>query len=227
MLLYEPVHPKYHAEILGKDFANRFADEMQAFYAPFANKGRPIQLAKETWEYAVADAIPDGQWYGAGNSIVDVKTPTADLDVKGISSTNLTGTTSEASILQNHEMKHDNFMNLFETGDFSGLQEIYVSKLIQKIAQATNLHILCCVRNKKANDVFYALLKVSQGHLNEKQFVKQMQPMNARSVSTPIMDPTFGKVYLYIPKRRLELRLHLAGMKDYLVYSHSYQTPMK
>lgn len=227
MIQYIPVLPRYHKKILGADFSEKFAHEMQAFYAPFANKGRPIQLAKETWEYAVADAIPGGKWMGSGKSVVDVNAPVCDLDVKGISCNNATGTTTEASILQNHQFENDNFMSLFKSGDYTGLKKIYVDGLVEKMNKAIDPHVLCCIRNKKEKSVNYALFKVVKSNLNEDQFIQSMQAVNARSVSTPIIDSNYGKIYLYIPKRRMELRLHLKGLQDYLVYSHSYSTNIK
>lgn len=227
MLYYEPVLPKYHKKILGKDFSQQFANEMQAYYAPFADKGRPIQLAKETWEYAVADAIPGGEWTGSGKSIIDVKTPYCDIDVKGISCSNAHGTTTEASILQNHQSEHDDFMSLFKNENYTGLKEIYVDRLVEKMNKANNPHVLCCVRNKKEKTVNYVLFRVTEAETTVEEFIESMQAVNARSVSTPLINSNHGKIYLYIPKRRLELRLHLKGLQDYLVYSHSYFTNIK
>jgi hypothetical protein len=49
-----------------------------------------------------------------------------------------------------------------------------------------------------------------------------MSPNGKRSVTVPMIDSTYGETYLYIPKRRLELRLNVQGLKPFLVYSHSY-----
>ena len=119
MIYYTPVPLSEHDKLLGSDFANRFAEEMKVYYAPFANKGRPIQISKETWEYAVADAIPGGEWVGAGKNVVDVITPKINIDVKGLSCGSLKSISTEASILQNNKLSSDNFASLFGDADFN------------------------------------------------------------------------------------------------------------
>ena len=59
MLNFIPVPVTEHDAILGKKFNKKFANEMSAYYLPFQNKKREIQVAKETWEYAVSDSIPN------------------------------------------------------------------------------------------------------------------------------------------------------------------------
>lgn len=222
MIYYTPVPVQEHEELLGSDFSNRFAEEMQVYYAPFANKGRPIQLSKETWEYAVADAIPGGEWKGAGKNVIDVSTPTINIDVKGLSCGSLNSMSTEASILQNNKLESDNFTQLFEDAEFSSLKDMFVAPLLDKIRKAGKLYVLCAIRHKLDNDkfdVYYCLYKVTES--NVKNFEKQMYMDAKRSVRVPMIDPEHGKTYLYIPKRRLEIRVNMAGMKDYLVYSHS------
>lgn len=218
MIYYTPVHPSEHSKLLGENFAENLAQEMERYYYPFSKKGRPIQLAKETWEYAVADALPDGEWIGAGKNIVDVKTDDITIDVKGLSCNSVTGMTTEASILQNNKLENDNFASLFESADYSGLMDMFVKPLGNKVLAADNLYIMATIRDKKTGDVYYSLLRVEE-HENE-NFVDEMYMDAKRSVSVPMIDPQFGKTYLYIPKRRLEIRLKLSGMKDYLVWSH-------
>ena len=222
MINYSPVPVTEHAELLGSDFANRFAEEMQVYYAPFANKGRPIQISKETWEYATADAIPGGEWKGAGKNVIDVSTPKINIDVKGLSCGSLNSMSTEASILQNNKLESDNFTNLFENSDFASLKEMFVEPLANKIKKAGNLYVLCAIRHKLAEDkfdVYYCLYKVTESHTED--FENNMYMDAKRSVSVPMIDLTYGKTYLYIPKRRLEIRVNMSGMKDYLVYSHS------
>ena len=104
MLKFTPVPITDHDSILGKDFNKNFAVEMQAYYAPFISKNRDIQVAKETWEYAVTDSITNAEWMGAGKNVIDVKAPIADLDVKGLSIGKITDKQStEASFLQNNK----------------------------------------------------------------------------------------------------------------------------
>ena len=85
MIKYEPVPISQHDELLGPDFSARFADQMRAYYKPYLNNGRDVILAKEAWEYAVADSIDGASWVGAGKNVIDVSAPNLDIDVKGIS----------------------------------------------------------------------------------------------------------------------------------------------
>jgi len=219
MIYYEPVPIEEHSNLIGDNFSKRFAEEMYEYYRPFIKKGRTIQLAKETWEYAVADSIDSGEWVGAGKNIIDVKAPNLDIDVKGLSCGNITGTTTEASILQNNKLENDNFATLFENKDFQSLKDMFVDPFVEKIKGTTNLHILCAVREKKAHKVHYCLLKVVEKP--NKNFVKEMYMDAKRSVSVPMIDPKYGRTYLYIPKRRLEIRLKMDEMSKFSVFSHS------
>lgn len=219
MIFYEPVPKSQHEQLLGKDFNNRFASEMHAYYSPFLNKGRPVQIAKETWEYAVADSIDNAEWVGAGKNIIDVKAPNLEIDVKGLSCSTMKNTTTEASILQNNKLENDNFASLFENKDYNALKDMFVEPFVAKIKATNNLHVLCAVREKKTQKVHYCLLKVV--HKENPNFVKEMFMDAKRSVSVPMIDPEYGKTYLYIPKRRLEIRLKMDKMSDFSVFSHS------
>ena len=219
MIFYEPVPVSEHAKLLGKDFSERFANEMHTYYGPFLKKDRPVQLAKETWEYAVADSIDGAEWVGAGKNIIDVLAPKLEIDVKGLSCANMNGTTTEASILQNNKLENDNFASLFETKNFGALKTMFVDPFVAKIQATNNLHVLCAVREKKNQMVHYCLLKVVQQ--DNPNFVKEMYMDAKRSVNVPMIDPKYGKTYLYIPKRRLEIRLKMDGMSDFSVFSHS------
>ena len=223
MFTYIPVPLPNHETILGKDFNAKFAAEMQSYYAPFISKKRDIQIAKETWEYGVADAIPGAEWVGAGKNVVDVQVPGYALDVKGLSITKLSDSYStEASFLQNNKKENDNFNKLFESKDYTALKEMFVDPLGAKVAGVPNLHLLAIVREKSTKKVYYTLLEMQPSTLTDAEFVAEMKMDAGRSVSIPMIDSAYGKTYIYIPKRRLEIRLNCEGLKDYLVYSHSY-----
>ena len=227
MIKYTPVPIEQHDKLLGENFAQQFAKEMFEYYGPFVKKERPIQVAKEAWEYAVADAIPDAVWIGAGKNIVDVQTPNLQLDVKGLSCSKWGGKTTEASVLQNHQSEHDNtYMVFFENNQFDGLYDIYVQSLLDKITTANNLHVLCAVREKSAKKVYYVLLRVEHTNITREQFVSQMCKHAKRSVNVPMIDAEFGRTYIYLPKGRLEIRLNTDSLKNYAVFSHSYNTDM-
>lgn len=224
MIVFTPVSICKHDTILGVDFNTKFAAEMHSYYAPFVAKNRDIQVAKETWEYAVADSIVGANWCGAGHNVVDVKTPIADIDVKGISNNDMEKykLTTEASFLQNNKQKNDGFAKLFEQKKYNSLKKMFVDPLATKIKGTNNLHLLGIIREKDKRKVYYCLLEISSLVMAEKDFISKMKLDGTRSVSIPLIDEKYGKTYIYIPKRRLELRLDCIGLAPFLVYSHTY-----
>ena len=221
MLKYIPVPIADHETILGPDFNKLFAQEMHEYYVPFLKKKRIVQIAKETWEYAVADSIPGAVWVGAGKNVVDVDAPNSQIDVKGISIKEISNNlTTEASFLQNNKEENDNFATLFKTVDLLALKKMFVDKWLEKVQPVSNLHLLAAIRAKKKNEVYYCLLKLVDDGLTEEDFVAKMALKNKRSVSVPMIDSEYGDTYIYVPKRRLEIRLNCDGLKDYMVYSH-------
>ena len=224
MIKFVPVPINEHEIILGKDFNSKFAKEMIEYYKPFVKKKRDIQVAKETWEYAVADSIDGAIWAGSGHNVVDVKTLNADLDVKGLSTNDMKQykLTTEASFLQNNKQATDGFVKLFENKDYKTLKEMFVDPLLKKHVGTNNLHLLTVIREKDTKKVYYCLLKVAGTTLSDEDFVTQMSMNGKRSVTMPMIDTTYGDTYLYIPKRRLEIRLNVQGLEPFLVYSHSY-----
>lgn len=220
MLRYIPVDIKQHDKLLGKDFSKNFAVEMAEYYAPFLKKGRKIQLAKETWEYGVADSIPGAEWIGSGNSVVDVVAPKLDLDVKGLSAQNLTKETTEASFLQNLQKGADGYSTAWSNKDWATLKSIFVDPLENKIQGTNNLHLLVIVRTKQDQGVHYGLLKAVPSELTNETFLEGMEQHAGRSVRIPMIDPEFGRTYICISKRRLEIRINCEGMAPYLQFSH-------
>jgi hypothetical protein len=154
--------------------------------------------------------------------VVDVRAAGYDIDVKGLSTNGMSGLTTEASFLQNNKKESDNFNRLFESADFTALKQMFVDPLVDKVQGTSNLHLMAVVRDKVEKKVYYCLLSMVPSVLSAEEFVAGMKMDAGRSVAIPMIDPAFGKTYIYIPKRRLELRLNCKGLKDYLVYSHSY-----
>jgi hypothetical protein len=220
MYKYIPVPVAQHATLLGPDFATKFANEMISYYAPFVNKNRVIQVAKETWEYGVADSVPGASWTGSGNSVVDVRAPNIEIDVKGISIDRVSrGVTTEASFLQNFRTENDNFVTLFQNQDFAGLKQMWVDVWVEKVKTTQNLHLLAIVREKSTNAVYYCLLAVVDVPITDAEFISKMTTVG-RSVTLPLIDEQYGKTYILLSKRRMEIRLNCDGLKDFLVYSH-------
>lgn len=221
MIKYEPVPLAEHDQLLGANFANNFAQEMKAYYAPFLAKGRKIQLAKETWEYGVADSIPGAEWLGSGNSVVDVSAPLCGLDVKGLSTSKLGKETTEASFLQNLQKGADGYSQAWHDKDWLTLKNIFVNPLTAKTTGINNLHLLVIVRTRNDHAVHYGLLKACPSVLTNEEFVAKMFQHAGRTVNVPIIDAEFGRTYICISKRRLELRINTEGFAPYLKYSHS------
>ena len=223
MFKYIPVDVKDHEAVLGKDFNANFANEMKSYYAPFVAKNRIIQVAKETWEYGVADSIPGAVWAGSGNSVVDVRAPGIEIDVKGLSIAKVgKGVTTEASFLQNYRTENDDFVTLFKNQDYAGLKRMWVDVWFEKVKNTTDLHLLTVVREKSTKAVYYCLLKVVPNAISDEDFIAAMETVG-RSVSIPLIDPEHGKTYILLSKRRMEIRLNCEGLKDYMVYSHHSQ----
>ena len=222
MLKYIPVPVVEHDAILGTEFNKRFENEMHDYYAPFVKKKRKVQLAKETWEYAVTDSIPRARHAGSGNSMIDVVTPTANIDVKGLSINNLkTGLTTEASFLQILKKSGDTINTLFETTDFQGLKTMFIDAWLAKAKKAGNVYLFVVVRESETKRVGYCLFKTETTDLTNTEFVRDMTIKGERGVNVPLIDSEFGATYINIAKRRLEIRLNPANLSDYLVYSHT------
>ena len=222
-LMYQfiPVNISEHEIILGKDFSARFATEMFNYYAPFKRRNRKIQIAKETWEYAVADSIDNATWTGAGSRVVDVVTPLADFDVKGLSAKDILSISSEASYLQNLQSINDGFVNLINESDFTGLYNMFVAPLKTKLKDTNNLHILVIVRINNDKSVCYALLKVVPSNLSLDEFINKIHMKTPRVMYVPMIDSKYGNTVFTVAKRRLELRVDCKGLSPYMVNSHT------
>lgn len=224
MIKFVPVPIVDHEAILGKDFNKKFSAFMADFYAPYQKYNCLLNLGKETWEYGVAYSITNALWKGAGRNTVDVEAPIADFDVKAISINLLNkGLTTEASFLQNIQAKNASlFSSLFASKDFNGLKTMFVDPYMAKISNTNNLHLLAIIREKKTKKVYYCLFKVEPTTLSSIQFVEQMEPIGKCGVTVPMIDPAYGRTYLYSNKRRLEIKLNGSGITPFLVYLHSY-----
>lgn len=220
MIKYVPVPLTEHDALLGANFSANFENEMRAYYAPFIAKGRKLQLAKETWEYGVTDSIPGAVWLGSGSNVVDVKAPMLDLDVKGLSVGKIGKESTEASFLQNLQKGADGYSTAWANKDWATLKSIFVDPLEAKHVGTNNLHLLVIVRNKEDNGVHYALLKAIPHPMDDATFLANMSQHAGRSVSIPMIDSEYGRTYICISKRRLEIRVNTLGLAQHLKFSH-------
>jgi hypothetical protein len=99
---------------------------------------------------------------------------------------------------------------------------MFVDPILTKNVGTNNLHLFFVIREIKTRKVFYTMFKVIPNSLTDEEFIKQMTPDAKTGVLIPMIDPKYGKTYVYSSKRRLEVRLNCKGLADFLVYSHTY-----
>jgi hypothetical protein len=172
-------------------------------------KGRPFQIAKEAWEYALADATEwkGGKWVGHGNNPEDVRI-NEDLfyDVKGLSGS-WTGNSSEASIKQSLKTEFRIDEN-FITENSQELWNSTVNPWIEKIFDKDNYYITVFWRHNKNLDIRLVMFKINtsvapQYNNSHCSFNKNKSAMDVLN----IVDPEQAKIYVLKSKKRMELRI--------------------
>jgi hypothetical protein len=170
-------------------------------------KGRPFQIAKESWEYAFADATEwmGSEWVGGGNHPEDVKSRCGKYDIKGLSSNGWKQWTSEASIKQTLQNKYS-IDKAFSTGDSFSLWENTVQPWINKVSH-DNYYITVFWRNTKTSDVRLIMFKIIQDdyEYSEENFTFQNE---ARMHVHNLYDPEQIKIYVLKSKKRMEMRIN-------------------
>lgn len=215
MYQFIPIPIEEHNNILGASFANTFALIVEELLVPLRKYGFKEEFNKQLWEEIVAISIPGATWCGAGNNVVDVKTPIADLDVKGLSAKTTASISTEASYMQNLKQVNNNFMESVNNGDFADLFAKFVAPLDVKLKDTNNLHIFALLRID--GSIYYALLKVEKSELSEEEFIKLMHMKSNGAIYVPMIADKNGVTTFNIAKRRLELRLNCKGLLPYMV----------
>ena len=172
-------------------------------------KGRPFQIAKEAWEYTLADALEwkGGEWVGHGNNPEDVRVNNQlHYDVKGISGS-WTGTSSEASIKQSLKTEFRIDEN-FQTENSQGLWNSTVDPWIKKVFDKNNYYITIFWRHNKDLNVRLVMFSIENTNVpayNHTQcsFNSSKSTMNVLN----IVDPEYAKIYVLKSKKRMELRI--------------------
>jgi hypothetical protein len=206
--------------ILGEDFSNNFIREYKSYTDVFTKKNREPQLAKETWEYIIADSVPSATWTGAGNALADVETDTSFLDVKGLSTLNFSRISNEASLLQiTSSVADDVISDLTEAKSVSSqlqkkINDTFIEKMNMKLymndaLQAHNkkYYSLVIVREQQVVNSFAVALFLHTHHTNVVTSYS-----TTRNPDVALIESSHGKVSLNISKRRLELRVNLNNL---------------
>jgi hypothetical protein len=191
-------------ELVGDTFVSKFQHEMDLVLAPLRKHialGRPLSLGKELWEYAVADSIDDGEWNGAGKSVIDVKIGEhIGIDVKSVSRGIKNKTTSEASIFQNFNQDAKTY---FTSQDAQGVWNIHIEGWRAKIQDIGAYYLLCIIREKETLNCTLAGFRISKHPIS---FNPDLVKFNRASIHfNGLVDKQFANIRYYNSKSRLEI----------------------
>jgi hypothetical protein len=190
--------------LLGQNFAEIFQAEMDFIVAPlrkYIDKGFPLALGKEQWEYVVTEAIPNATWCGAGKSLIDVSIgENKGIDVKGVGRGKKSKTTAEASMYQCFDQDAKTF---FKNNDPESLWKLYVDGWIDKATKFDEYYLVAIIREKETLNCSVCCFKVTD---IRPKFEKDNCRFNRCSVMiNGLADPDFIKIRYYNSKSRLEI----------------------
>jgi hypothetical protein len=200
----EPMTRAESQTLLGQNFAEIFQAEMDFIVAPlrkYINKGFPLALGKEQWEYVVTEAIPNATWCGAGKSLIDVSIgENKGIDVKGVGRGKKSKTTAEASMYQCFDQDAKTF---FKNNDPESLWKLYVDGWIDKATKFDEYYLVAIIREKETLNCSVCCFKVTD---IRPKFEKDNCRFNRCSVMiNGLADPDFIKIRYYNSKSRLEI----------------------
>ena len=200
----EPMTRAESQTLLGQNFADIFQAEMDFIVAPlrkYINKGFPLALGKEQWEYVVTEAIPNATWCGAGKSLIDVSIgENKGIDVKGVGRGKKSKTTAEASMYQCFDQDAKTF---FKNNDPESLWKLYVDGWIDKATKFDEYYLVAIIREKETLNCSVCCFKVTDVR---PKFEKDNCRFNRCSVMiNGLADPDFIKIRYYNSKSRLEI----------------------
>jgi hypothetical protein len=172
------------------------------------DKGRPFQIAKEAWEYALADATEwnGGQWVGHGNNPEDVRVGDKKYDVKGLGG-KWTTTSGEASVKQTLSASARIDESFLEE-DSSMLWDGVVSPWMQKVNNGGEYFVTIFWRNKETLSIRLVMFRLEKNNFpvyNAEgcEFNKSKTQMLINN----IVDPEQAKLYILRSKHRMEMRI--------------------
>lgn len=190
--------------LLGKDFVKKFQKEMNSIIRPLRKhieKGRPLSMGKELWEYVVSDSIEGAEWNGAGHSLIDVMLSSGcGIDVKSVSKNIKSKNTTEASMFQNF---NQDAKTHFKNKDSQGVWEIYVNGWCKKVDSFEQYYLIGIVREKETLNCSLCCFSVDKGII---PFIEENTKYTGKSIKMfGLADPDFINVRYYNSKSRLEI----------------------
>lgn len=200
----EPMTVTETESLLGKDFAKTFQTEMDCIIAPlrkYTDKGYPLALGKEQWEYVVTDCIPNAEWSGAGKSLIDVSIGNnKGIDVKGVGRGKKSKFTAEASMYQSFDQAAKKF---FENKDAESLWKLFVDGWVTKATSFEEYYLLVIIREKETLNCSVCCFKITE---NKPVYSADHCKFNKCSIMLDgIANPDFIKIRYYNSKTRLEI----------------------
>ena len=206
-----PLTKQQIIDVLGQQSIDNLAVELERRIGPSRRdlaKGRPFQIAKEAWEYALADATEwnGGEWVGHGNNPEDVRMGTIKFDVKGLGGT-WTGNSGEASVKQTLTASA-RIDESFLTQDSENLWQGVVDPWIEKVFVEDDYYVTVFWRNKKTLDIRLVMFKVD--HTFKPIYTSSSCEFNTsgtKMILNDIADPDQVQLYILRSKHRMEMRI--------------------
>ena len=172
-------------------------------------KGRPFQIAKEAWEYALADSLEwkGGEWVGHGNNPEDVRVnDQIHYDVKGLSG-KWTATSSEASIKQSLKTEFRIDEN-FQNENSKALWDSTVEPWIEKVFSKGNYYIAIFWRHHKDLNIRLVMFRIDNNYVPQYNSAKCVFNKSRSTMDVlNIVDSEHAKIYVLKSKKRMELRI--------------------
>lgn len=172
-------------------------------------KGRPFQIAKEAWEYALADSLEwkGGKWVGHGNNPEDVRVNNQLFyDVKGLSG-KWNSNSSEASIKQSLKTEFRIDEN-FQTQDSNTLWNSTVEPWVEKVFTKNNYFVTVFWRHHIDLNIRLVMFRLNNKNIPQYDSTKCVFNKSCSTMDIlNIVDPEHAKIYVLKSKKRMELRI--------------------
>jgi len=172
------------------------------------DKGRPFQIAKEAWEYILADATEwnGGEWVGHGNNPEDVRVGDMKYDVKGLGG-KWTTTSGEASVKQTLSASA-RIDESFLAQDSEMLWSGVVAPWMDKVNNGGEYFLTVFWRHKETLSIRLVMFRLSPDYLpvydpSGCEFNKTSTQMLINN----IVNPEQAKLYVLRSKHRMEVRI--------------------
>jgi len=189
--------------LVGTTFISSFQKEMDSILKPLQKhieKGRPLSLGKEIWEYAISDSIVNGEWCGAGSNIVDVKIGNdIGIDVKSISiSGNKTNSSSMYQTFYGETKKH------FDNNNTENLWDLFVNGWYNKTTSIKNYYLMAIIRERETLDCSLCCFKLNPNI--PVVYSNNLRKLNKKTMKVDgIVSDEYAHMVVYVSKTRLEI----------------------